>query len=259
MPIRPVISDNANTTRLMRYCKQHENDVCKILTKSEELALRDQYHNDPDRLRQLLILHNVALVFSTATKWMSATRSYDDLVQRGMHGLAIAASKFDLNQTRTKFSTYAYQWVYKYIFDTYWNENKRHDVHNEAISLDSAITQYASNSKSTDSDDGDMSNYLENHLDPNQAGAIADTATQMERNAMSHLYDDLRKYMLTSDFTDFDRAVFDGAFVENQPLRKISADNGVPLRETKAAYDKIMGLMKTRLAKSGIQAMADVY
>lgn len=260
MALRPIISGNANTTRLMRWCKEHENDVCKILTKSEELALRESLKDDPDRLRQELILHNVALVFSTATKYMSATNSFDDLVQRGFVGLSVAASKFNLNQMKTKFATYAYTWVYKYVFDTYWNENKRHDVQNEAISLDSAIAQYASTSKSSESDDdGSMSNYLESHIDPSAGIAIVDTETQMERNAMSTLYADMQKYMLTSDFTDVDRTVFNGAFVENQTLRQISVANDIPTREVKSSYAKILELMKSKLAARGVASFADVY
>lgn len=260
MPIRPIIQDNANTTKLMRYCKEHENDECKILTKEEEQDLIKKWaKKDPDKLRQMLIMHNIALVFNVATKWMSATRSYDDLVQRGLNGLAIAASKFKFSQKKTKFATYAYRWVYKYIFDTYWNENKRKDVANEAISLDSAISDYASNSKSSESDSGEMGNYLENHLDPNQAGAIVSTETQMEQNAMSRLYDSMRKYMLTSDFTDIDRTVFNGAFVENLTLARISSDNDIPRKEVKASYDKILEYMKAKLAGAGVHSMADVY
>lgn len=260
MPIRPIIQDNANTTKLMRYCKQHENDECKILTKDEELALIKKWaKKDPDKLRQMLIMHNVALVFNVATKWMSATRSYDDLVQRGLNGLAIAAQKFDLKQKKTKFATYAYRWIYKYIYDTYWNENKKKDVANEAISLDSAISDYAGSSKSSDSDDGDMSNYLENHLDPNQTGAIVSTEMQLQNNAMSRLYDSMREYMLTSDFTDIDRTVFNGAFVENQTLARISSDNDLPRKMVKESYEKILDAMKTRLAGKGITSMADVY
>lgn len=260
MPIRPIIQDNANTTKLMRYCKQHENDECKILSKAEEQALiKEWVKKDPEKLRQMLIMHNIALVFNVATKWMSSTRSYDDLVQRGLTGLTIAAQKFNLKQTKTKFATYAYRWVYKYIFDTYWNENKRKDIANEAISLDSAISDYASNSKSSDSDAGDMGNYLENHLDPNQAGAIVSTESQMEQNAMGRLYNSMREYMLTSDFTDIDRTVFNGAFVENQTLARISSDNDLPRRTVKESYEKILEAMKTRLADNGIRSMADVY
>ena len=260
MAIRPIIQDNANTTKLMRYCKKHENDECKILSKTEEQALIAEWRDkDPDKLRQMLIMHNVAMVFNVASKWMSATRSYDDLVQRGMQGLTIAANKFDLNQTKTKFSTYAHNWIYKYVFDTYWFENKRKDIANEAISLDSAISTYASNSKSSESDEGEMGNYLESHLDPNQTNAIVSTETQMQNNAMANLYESMRKYLLTSDFTDIDRTVFNGLFVENQTLARISSDNDLPRKTVKASYDKIMELMKAKLASAGVHSLEDVF
>lgn len=259
MALNPVIRDNKNTTWIMRWCKEHEKDYCKVLSKEEELKLRDSMKEKPDELRKSLALHNVALVFRIATKYMTAARSFDDLVQRGFVGLSIAATKFDLTQTQTKFSTYAYYWIYKYIFDGYWADNKRPDVQNDAISLDSAISQYVSNSKSSESDVGDMSNYLESHIDPSSDVAIADIETQMENNAMSSLYSDMQQYMLTTDFTDIDRTVFNGAFVENRSIRQISSTYDIPTSEVKSSYAKILSLMKNKLAERGIQNLKDVY
>jgi len=259
MPIRPIIQDNANTTKLMQYCKAHENDECKILSKKEERALIDEWKDkDPDKLRQMLVMHNVALVFNLAAKWMSATRSYDDLVQRGLTGLTVAANKFDLSRKKVKFATYAYMWIYKHIYSTYWHENIHPDVANEAISLDSAIADYASSSKSSEDDEGGMGNYLENHLDPNQTNAIVSTDVQIQQNTMSDLYDSMRKYLLTSDFTDFDRIVFEEIFVENQPISRISSDYDVSRKTVKESYTKILDAMRVKLADKGIYSMADL-
>jgi len=256
----PIIKDNLNATKLMQYCKAHEFDDCKVLNKEEELALIAEWKDkDPEHLKELLIMHNVAMVFKMATQFMSATRSFDEIVHNGLYGLCYAAKKFDMNQTKTKFSTYAYNWIYKYCWYTYWKDTlDKDDPINNGISLDSAISDYSSSSKS-DSDSGDIGNYLENHLDPNQTGAIVSSEEQMEKNAMNGLYKSMCDYMLTSDFTDVDRTVFNGMFLENQTVRKISSDNNIPQREVKESYAKIMDLMKTKLAGRGIHSMADVY
>lgn len=256
----PIIQDNLNATRLMRYCEAHKNDICKVLDKSEELELIQSLKDKPDELQKALIMHNIALVFNMATKFMSATRSFDETVQYGLYGLCYAAKKFNPNQTKTKFATYAYNWIYKYCWWTYWNDTQNtRDFLKDAVSLNAAIAEYASSSKA-DSDNGDMGNYLENHLDPNQTGVIADTDTALQNNAMRNIYDDLRKYILTDDFNDMDRIVFENSFVDNAlSLRRISADFDLPLKDVKSSYQKIMDLMKKKLSEQNINSMADVY
>lgn len=255
----PIIQDNLNATRLMRYCEAHKNDICKVLDKEEEQALIQKLKDKPDELQKALIMHNIALVFNMATKFMSASRSFDETVHYGLYGLCYAAKKFE-PEKNIKFSTYAYSWIYKYCWWTYWNDTQNtKDVMLDAVSLNAAISEYASSSKS-DSDNGDMGNYLENHLDPNQTGAIVDADTAMENNAMRNLYDDLRKYILTDDFTDMDRIVFENSFVDNAlSLKRISSDFDIPLREVKSSYQKILDLMKKKLEERNINSMADIY
>lgn len=257
---RPIIQDNLNATRLMRFCKQHENDICKVLEKDEELKLIEELKHDPAKLQEALIMHNVAMVFKLAAQYMSSTRSFDETVQNGLYGLCYAAKKFDYNQTKTKFSTYAYNWIYKYVWGTYWCDNlNEKDFINQSISLNAAISDYASNSKSSDSDNGDMGNYLENHLDPNETSAIASHEEALENNAMSRLFAQMKDYMLSNDFTDTDRIVFDNSFVDAAlPLRRISSDFNIPLREVKSSYQKIMDLMKAKLAEQNVKSMEDV-
>jgi len=257
---RPIIQDNLNATRLMRFCKEHENDVCKVLDKDEEQKLIAELRHDPAKLQEALIMHNVALVFKLAAQYMASSRSFDETVHNGLYGLCYAAKKYDIDQTKTKFSTYAYNWIYKYVWGTYWADNlNEQDFINQSISLNAAISEYSSSSKS-DSDNGDMGNYLENHLDPNQTGAIASPEDALQNNAMTRLFAQMKDYMLTSDFTDTDRLVFDKSFVDAAlPLRRISSDFNIPLREVKSSYQKILDLMKAKLAEQNVTSMDDVF
>lgn len=243
----PIIKDNSNTTSLMQYCKLHEKDECKILSKTEEQQLINEWKDkDENQLRQLLIMHNIALVFKLAASWTRSTKSYDDLVQNGLYGLCLAAKKFDLNQSKTKFASYAYMWIYKYIYQKYSDENKKPDVINESISLNSLITDFVSTSKNN-SENGTINNYLENHLDPSYNN-IENVEKNIEYKEMQNLYKDMQKYILTSDFNNVDRVVFNGVFVDNQKLTKISSENDIPLNEVKNSYKNVLKKMKNKLA-----------
>ena len=258
--LTPIIRENANATKLMKYCKDHEHDICKILTKEEEQALIQEWKDkDPEKLRQMLIMHNVALVFNMAAKYMMVVKSFDENVQNGLYGLTYAARKFDLNQTKTKFSTYAYFWIYKYVWYTYWKDTlDKDDPLNNGVSLDSSVSEYASNSKSDDSDGGGLGNYLENHLDPNTP-SLDNGNEKSESLSVKSLFEDLRKYMLTDDFSDVDRLVFNQSFVDDSlSLRKISSDFDIPIREVKTSYDRILSMMKTKLSEMNIHSMGDI-
>ena len=65
---------------------------------------------------------------------------------------------------------------------------------------------------------------------------------------MQNLYKDMQKYILTSDFNNIDRVVFNGVFVDNQKLTKISSENDIPLNEVKNSYKNVLKKMKNKLA-----------
>lgn len=58
----------------------------------------------------------------------------------------------------------------------------------------------------------------------------------------------MQKYILTSDFNNIDRVVFNGVFVDNQKLTKISSENDIPLNEVKNSYKNVLKKMKNKLA-----------
>lgn len=51
----------------------------------------EKHRADRDRLNELLVMHNIRLVFNFAKGYMSKTDDYDTMVQDGMRGLATAA------------------------------------------------------------------------------------------------------------------------------------------------------------------------
>jgi len=66
--------------------------------------------------RQKLLEHNMGLVHFVVSKHYyyssTATLGYDDLIQEGVFGLAIALDKYDIaNINNNNFGTYAYHWI----------------------------------------------------------------------------------------------------------------------------------------------------
>ena len=58
----------------------------------------------------------MGIIRSIASKYFDGRTEYDDLVQAGVEGTLIALSKFDPARG-TKFSTFAWFWIRKYIID----------------------------------------------------------------------------------------------------------------------------------------------
>lgn len=96
------IKNNASTNDLVAYLKCSK-DQYKNLTKTEERAMIDKYRStDEDKLRNLLVLHNMRYVFSLAKKYAQQTQDFDDLIGKGFYGLVMASKKFDFDMTVMK-------------------------------------------------------------------------------------------------------------------------------------------------------------
>lgn len=112
-------------------------------------------------MNDLLFMHNIRLVFSIAKKYMTKTDDFDSLVQDGMMGLAIAASKFDVSRN-VKFITYATPWVRKKILERFYC--KANEVLKRSVSLNSPAL--AVNSKINNSEESDLEDYVNEYIDP---------------------------------------------------------------------------------------------
>ena len=88
----------------------------KPLTSVELLALGKRVLEQDEEARNILVLHNLRLVFRMARKWLyvakvgkNATIEYADLVQYGVLGLMEAAQRWDYR--KGIFFTYAEWWI----------------------------------------------------------------------------------------------------------------------------------------------------
>ena len=107
---------NNTCTDVLGNIIRSNNAEYRPLTKAEEQEIIA--NNSPDVARELLIKHNIRLVFNLAKKYAPTSMDFDELIGRGLEGLCYAAKKFDLKRN-IKFITYATPLVFKFILKEY--------------------------------------------------------------------------------------------------------------------------------------------
>lgn len=158
-----IIRGNQNTTWLMTYLKNSKTQY-PLLSKEEEREMIEKYRNEPLKLRQLLQMHNVQMVFSMAKKYMTKTADYDGLVQDGLVGLAEAANRFELDKN-IKFSTYAYMWIMKYMTMNFYGKQVEVDSHSTSLNSPTLTASL----KSNNGNEITFENYVNEYIDPSIA------------------------------------------------------------------------------------------
>lgn len=92
-----IIQNNACVTDFIRKLKS-SNVQYKTLTKKEERKIIEKYfiEDREEELIELLIMHNIRMVFSIAKRYCKETRDFDNMVAKGLYGLVFAANTFNL-------------------------------------------------------------------------------------------------------------------------------------------------------------------
>jgi RNA polymerase primary sigma factor len=88
-----------------------------LLSREEEVELAKRMESGDESARDELVLANLRLVVSVATKYRGHNVPLEDLIQEGNMGLMRAANKFDYRRG-FKFSTYAIWWIKQAIMRT---------------------------------------------------------------------------------------------------------------------------------------------
>lgn len=197
-----IIRGNQNTTWLMTYLKNNKTQY-PLLSKEEEREMIEKYRNDPIKLRQLLQMHNVQMVFSMAKKYMSKTADYDGLVQDGLVGLAEAANRFELDKN-IKFSTYAYMWIMKYMTMNFYGKQVEVDSHSTSLNSPALTASL----KSNNGNEVTFENYVNEYIDPSVA-AIKTINEEIASNEQTELCNSLLKTLENdTSLSATDREIF---------------------------------------------------
>ena len=251
-------------TTVLKYLNAHTEE-CSLLTKEDELTLREKYKDDMPTLKNKLIHHNIAAVLGLAKQWVNCKSGIDEIIQEGFKGLMIAADKFNYNQTETKFSTYAYMWIRKYMYDTYFKYHKRKCVLNESVSLSAPIK----NNSSDDSGGDALSNYLFFHKDKNDGisriqSGMYDVDTVVENHDMHIICNNLKDYIAenikTGKMTESDYVIYEG-IMSGSSLNELSSKIGKTVPATKKRRHYLLLKMKNYLNKTyhyKLQSISDI-
>lgn len=93
------------------------NDNPPMSAEEEQALIRD-HADDPDYVREQLVLHNLRFAIMISSRYNEKSETFDDMVQRAFLGLVTAAADFDFNSGR-RFTTYAYWHIKKSYRDLY--------------------------------------------------------------------------------------------------------------------------------------------
>ena len=248
-----TIRGNHNTTDLCNKLKSATKQY-PTLSKQEERALIKKYKNDRETLNKLLFMHNIRIVFNCAKKYVAKTNDFDNLVQEGMYGLAVAASRFDINKD-VKFITYATIWVLKYMKATFYG--KQVEVDKRSTSLNAALD---TSLKSNNGNEITFENYVNEYVDPS-CYQPKSSVEEISANEQIDICGQLMKHMKAdTSLSATDKDVFYDLFYNREKSRDVQLKYGVTSKDVVNAKTKILKIMKNELSeKYGIHSFSDVH
>lgn len=105
----------ANSTLNSDIIKDFKNQMISypLLTQNEIIILHDRASKGDNNAREMIINHNLRLVFSIAQKYNGRGLPFEDLLQEGIIGLMKSVDKY--NPEKGAFSTYATWWIMQLI------------------------------------------------------------------------------------------------------------------------------------------------
>lgn len=238
-----AIQNNESSTAMIRQLKASEKQY-DTLSKEEEQALIDEWWDkDRDHCRELLIMHNLRIVFSMSKKYALKTHDFDDMVARGFFGLVTAAQRFEPDKGN-KFITYATPWVFKYMVGQFYDKDDQ--VSAASIRLNTFVNE--DKTAGDDQSGATYENFIEEQIDPTYQRSVKDTESQINENDTHSIYEHLIDYVKTSvDFNPTDREVFQRAFVDHDTVKQISVDLGINVSEVNKSKKMILDKFKQRL------------
>lgn len=247
-----VIHCNQNTTDLCNKLKTASKQY-PTLSKQEEKALIKKYKNDRETLNKLLFMHNIRIVFNCAKKYVSKTNDFDNLVQEGMYGLGVAASRFDINKD-VKFITYATIWVLKYMKATFYG--KQVEIDKRSTSLNAALD---TSLKSNNGNEVTFENYINEYLEPSayQPKSIVE---EISANEQIDICNKLLKHMeKDTSLSATDKHVFYDLFYNREKPRSIAEKYSIKMSDVTDIKKKILDKFKNILhTKYSVDSYSDL-
>lgn len=255
-----IIFNNQNATKFVSDLKADSKQY-KNLTKAEEQAMIKEYlsKGKEDELRKMLVMHNIRLVFSMSRKYCTKSVSFDDMIGRGLYGLCIAASRFDLTKN-TKFCTYAYPWIFKYLINEFYDvyDNKIAGVF--GISFNSSVSEHGLD----DEENGatTVENFIvDDQMDPTYNPAIPNIKSELSSMDGQAIVHGIQNYLQDrGQFQKNDYEIFWRSLMEKQSIRDISVDLDMKPAEVNKRKHVVLTKVKSYLKDEfGVTCVADIF
>lgn len=201
----------------------------------------EQNRHDRDRLNELLINHNIKMVYSLAKNYSSKVSDFDNLIQDGMRGLSEAAQKFDIDHG-TKFITYAVPWILKYMKQYFYHKNV--EIERNSVSLNGVIQP----AKQHDDSNGiTFENYVNDFMDPSLCRSetvSSQLSVHEQENICENLYDALDR---DDSISAMDKKIFKDMFVKQEKSKDLMLKYNIDSKTISDIKSKILSKFKNIL------------
>lgn len=214
MALLNKVYGNQNTTKLLNYLKSSP-DQYPCLTKEQERAMIEKFKNDRTTLNKLLFMHNIRMVFSMASTYVSKYKDFDTVVQDGMVGLGEAAKRFKLEKN-IKFCTYAMIWVKKFMSGYYYTRQYQ--------KIDSMTVSLSTPTKVSQEDGAQtLESVIQSYIDPAAEQVKNSIDYQLSSDECTRICEDLYDQLKNdTSLSATEKAVFTDLFIEREKARDIA-------------------------------------
>lgn len=257
--MNPYAASTKNCTASIALLAKLQKSVKQYppLKAAEERELIDKHRADPVMMRQMLINHNIRMVFAFTHRYAGTAYDYDEMVGNALLGLAMAAERFDLD-CGIKFSTYAQHWIRKMALRQYY-ENEEVKISRNGISLDMKLGGENEDGEAT------MANYLERQMLPEAYGesehitGVNPTSLVSEDVAM--LFKKMQCYIEKTDgLNALERKVFIEMFINHKSAPDIARLFNVTNPAICFIRKKLNNILKDYLStECGVNSFLDVF
>ena len=244
---------NDNSTKLINYLKVYEKESTKPLTLEEERELISRYKDsNPEKLKDLLIIHNIRLVFQIAKKYSLTSKDFDEMIARGLEGLAYSTSKFDFNKG-SKFSTYASRWIRKSFLKEFNTREIRYDKRQK----EKEIRKYGEDF------------YDKEILQQNsQHQSYYDSLSSDFNASIQPIYDSHKEYLIREikqivddkmKFTPEEYEVYERLILSETSVRQVARDLNLSVYNTNKIKKRVIGNIQSALEDRFHCPLEEIY
>ena len=257
-----VILNNETATDFLRQLKKSKVQY-KPLSKAKERELIDSLrYKDETKLRHLLVMHNLKIVYNLSRKYAKNTMDFDDLIARGFYGLCRAATDFDFdavvmdkktkkplldkngNTIPIKFITYARPWVFKYIVIEFQQKGWK------VIEKSSSLDGFSNSPIGDDITTQDVEEFLYGSTEPSQFRRQEDAIDHLSGGMVSDIYSDaLDCVKYNTSLSSDEKAIFSDIYVENMTMKSVAEKWNIDMEMLNTVSDKVMGKVRDYITR----------